>query len=78
MAATIGSIGHYVESEEFETYVDRVELFFDANSINVGNKVSTFLSLVGPELYKLVQNLVYPKKPKDCSYDELILALQTH
>ena len=52
MAATIGSIGHYVESEEFETYVDRVELFFDANSINDEKKVSTFLSLVGPEVYK--------------------------
>ena len=37
-----------------------------------------FLSLVGPAVYKLVQNLVSPKKPKDCSYDELILASQTH
>ena len=45
IAATIGSIGHYIESKEFETYVDRVELFFDANSINDGKKVSTFLSL---------------------------------
>ena len=33
MAVTIGTIGPYLESEDFETYVDRVELYFDANSI---------------------------------------------
>lgn len=76
--ATIGSIGPYVESEDFETYVDRVEMFFDANSVVNAKKVPTFLSLIGPQVYGLLQNLVSPTKPKDCTYDDLINALKTH
>ena len=78
MAVTIGSIGPYLESEDFETYVDRVELFFDANSIADNKKVSTFLSVVGAQVYSLVQNLVSPKKPKDCTLKEIIDALKNH
>ena len=78
MSATIGTIGPYQESEDFETYVDRVELFFDANSIADDKKVSTFLSIVGPQVYGLVQNIVSPKKPKDCTYKDIIKGLQNH
>ena len=65
-APSDATIGPYLESEDFETYVDRVELFFDANSIADNKKVSTFLSVAGAQVYRLVQNLVSPKKPKDC------------
>ena len=78
MSATIGTIGPYQESEDFETYVDRVELFFDANSIADDKKVSTFLSIVGPQVYGLVHNIVSPKKPKDCTYKDVIKGLQNH
>ena len=78
MAATIGTIGPYVDSEDFETYVDRVELFFEANSIAEDKKVATFLSIVGAQVYALVQNLVSPKKPKECKYDEIVAALKNH
>lgn len=78
MAATIGTIGPYQESEDFDTYVDRVELFFEANSIDDAKKVATFLSIVGAQVYGLVQNLTSPKKPKECTYKEIIDSLKNH
>lgn len=78
MALTIGNIGIYEESEDFETYVDRVEFFFDANSIDNAKKVSTFLSIVGPQVYRLTQDLMSPKKLKECTYAEIIKALKSH
>ena len=76
--AIIGSIGPYVESEDFETYVDRIEMFFDANSVVNAKKVPTFLSLIGPQINDLLQNLVSPTMPKDCTYNDLVKALKTH
>ena len=78
MAATIGVIAPCEESEDFETYVDRVELFFLANSIDDEKKVPMFLSLLGAKVYGLLQNLVSPKKPKDCLYKDLVKTLQNH
>ena len=43
--ALIGSIGPYNESEDIDTYIDRVELFFVANSVPDDKKVATFLSI---------------------------------
>ena len=78
MALTFGNIGIYEESEDFETYVDRVEFFFEANSVDAAKKVSTFLSIVGPHVYRLTQNLMSPKKLKDCTYVEIVTALKNH
>lgn len=78
MATIIGSIGPYEETEDFDTYIDRVELFFHANDIDDAKKVSTFLSIVGVKIYGLIQNLSSPKKPKDCTYNEIIASLKTH
>ena len=76
--ALIGSIGPFVEGEEdFENYCTRIELFFEANSIEE-KKVASFLSVIGPKLYALVQNLVAPKKPKDCTYANLTKVLKDH
>ena len=74
----IGSIGPYEDSEDFETYVDRVELFFTANAVGDGLKVATFLSLLGPKVYGLLQNLVSPRKPKDLTYAQLVTQLKNH
>ena len=74
----IGNVGPYEESEKFSTYVDRVKLFFSANDIKDGKQVPAFLSIIGPKCYGLVKDLVSPKLPKDCTFDELVKALTNH
>ena len=75
----IGNINEFDASlEDFETYVSRVELFFTANSITDNKKVATFLTLLGPKVFQLVQNLVSPEKPANCTYDTLVRALKAH
>ena len=77
--AYIGSVGPYVEEEEeFADYCARLELFMVANAISEEVKVPTFLTVVGPKLYKLIQNLLSPTKPKDAKYQDIIDTLKNH
>ena len=76
--ALIGCVGPFVEGEEeFEDYITRIELFFEANSIKE-KTVASFLTVIGPKLYALVQNLIAPVKPKDSTYDDLVKVLKDH
>ena len=78
-ASYIGSVGPYIEEEEeFDDYCGRVEVFMIANAIKDDVKVATFLTIVGPKLYKLIQNLISPKKPKEAEYDDIIQVLKNH
>ena len=80
MAALVGKIDKFdLSREEWTQYVERMEHFFAANSIeDARKKKSTFLTLIGPGTYMLVRNLVSPSKPGDKSYDKLVKALSDH
>ena len=64
MATLVGHIGPFVEGqEEWPQYAKRVEHFFKANGIDGDEKKqASFLSIIGPQVYKLLANLVAPKK----------------
>ena len=75
----IGNVGPYVDSEEdFESYCSRVKLFFDAHSVKAGKKACTFLTVVGARIFSLVKDLVAPKNPAECTYEELVTALKSY
>ena len=57
----IGNVGLYDDSEKFATYIDRVQLFFEANAIEESKQVPAFLSLIGPKFFGL--RLDQPKSP---------------
>ena len=79
MAFSIGSIGNFDASiEDFESYCSRVDLYFIANNVTDKRVVPAFLTLVGPKVYGLTKNLLSPKDPADCTYDEIKTALRTH
>ena len=59
-------------------YLERVEIFFQANSIAENKQVGIFLSLIGAKTYGLLQDLVAPDKPNDKSLAELTKTLRTH
>ena len=77
----IGTIGPFDEGEEeFDSYIDRMKLFFNANDIkNTDPKyVPAFLSLIGAKTYRLLKDLISPKEPATATFDELVMALRKH
>ena len=49
-----------------------------ANDVANEKKVASFLTLVDPKVYGLAKNLLSPKHPVSCSYDEIKDALKAH
>ena len=80
MATLVGHIGPFVEGqEEWPQYAERVEHFFKANGIDGDEKrLAAFMSLIGPQVYKLLANLVAPKKPGEKKYEEVVAELKKH
>ena len=77
--ANIGSIEPFSpESIDWTTYYDRVEQYFDANAIDDDKKVATLLTLLGPQTYKLLADLLSPAKPKSKPLADLEKVLSDH
>ena len=83
MANLVGNIKEFdiKGNESFESYSERMDLFFAVNDITekVKRKV-TFLTLCGPDLYQLSKSLTAPGKPMDKTYQEItdLLSGQLH
>ena len=79
MAALYGCIEAFdISSGSWDSYIERVEMFFEANSVVEGKKVPTLLSILGPDAYNLAKTLSSPAKPSEKSFDELKLLLNEH
>ena len=66
------------EKETISNYLERVEIFFLANSIANEKKVAVFLSVAGGNSYALFRNLLSPAKPQEKSFAELTAELKKH
>ena len=65
--------------ESWPTYVEGLEQYFAANDItNAAKKVAVLLTVVGPEAYGLIWDLVAPHKPGENSYQEIVDAMKEH
>ena len=66
-------------TEDWSTYVERLEHYFIVNNIITEAKCqSTLLTVAGPEVYLLACNLVVPDKPGDKLYDDLVALIKKH
>ena len=74
MAATLGKVEEFNNSrEDWPQYEERLGHFFTANGITEGQKRAVLLTVIGPSAYKVLRNLVSPKKPNfDSSGAELL------
>ena len=62
--AHLGTLNAFNSAEEPITYyLEHVQLFFTANSVNEGKEVPTFLSTVGPATYAILRDLFAPALP---------------
>lgn len=73
MAALIRQVGEFIEGkEEWSRYAERMEHYFVANDVaGTEKKRAVFLSLIGPQCYKLVASLVAPAKPGKKTWSRL-------
>jgi len=76
MAATlvVGKLEEFDPAKDSVTasaYVERVQLFIEANGIPAEKKVAVFLSAIGSKTYSLLRNLLAPTPPKDKHLDQL-------
>ena len=83
--ALLGKIEEFdPKNEDWRQYLERLEEFFVANDLSgesEGKAVkrrATFISLIGPEPYKLLRSLLSPDKPKDKTFEELAAVLTKH
>lgn len=77
--STIGSLTEFKpESERIEAYLERVQLFFDANGIEDEKKVAVLLTVIGSTTYALLSSLLAPRKPREKSFEELAATLRRH
>ena len=76
----LGKVEEYnSKKEEWPQYVECLGHFFVANRIEDANKKwSVFLTVIGPQTYKLLRSLVHPNKPGDKTYEELSDAITAH
>ena len=77
--ATIGQVGEFKpEEEKISAYLERIQLFFAANSIAEEKQVAILLSVVGPKTYSLLRDLLAPTKPQEKWFAELSTILTSH
>ena len=76
---TIGTLTEFKpESEKIEAYLERVQLFFDANTIKEDKQVAVLLTVIGSSTYALLTSLLAPCKPREKSFAELAKTLRRH
>ena len=78
VSALIGRIDPYNSKEDWPTYVERLEQYFEANSIAAGKKLPALLSLIGSKTYRLLKNLTAPEAQSSKTYASLIQILTSH
>ena len=67
------------KSEEWVSYVERLQQFFIANKITEAeHKVAVLLTVIGSKAYSLLQNLLASAKPTDKDSDEIVQVLQNY
>ena len=77
--ARFGKLDEFkVGSESIRTYIEQVELFFEANEIPERKRVAVFLSVVGSTTYALLRDLLAPTKPQEKALSELFETLERH
>ncbi|XP_067638125.1 uncharacterized protein [Eurosta solidaginis] len=77
----VGSIEFYVLGEDFSLYARRLKHLLSLNNVFENSaKISFLVSLGGPDLYKVLVNLIAPKTETDATikFDDLIENLSKH
>ena len=76
---TIGKLTEFdPATDSVAAYVERAQLYFEANEIGEAKRVAVFLTAVGGKTYALLRNLLAPALPKDKTFDDIVEELKKH
>lgn len=77
--AQIGRLKEFqAEVEPVTAYLDRVELYLEANEVKENKMVPILLSTIGAKTYGLLRSLTAPKPPREKSFKDLCTILKKH
>ena len=65
-----------IGADDWDQYTEKLEQYFIANEIPDERKVSVLITVIGPETYRLLRNLIAPERPAGKTYDELVRAIR--
>ncbi|XP_044757822.1 uncharacterized protein LOC123315976 [Coccinella septempunctata] len=67
-----------LHQDDWDTFIERLELYFMANDVDPTKQVAELLTKVCVNSYSLIRSLASPVKPKDLKYDEIIKLVSNH
>lgn len=73
-----GQIEQYVLGEDWDEYMNRLEMFFQVNDTPDEMKVPVMFTVAGPSLYTLANRLCAPVSPRIKTYTELTALFKDH
>ena len=77
--AVLGSLGEFnCKSDSISSYLERMQLYFEANSVKEDRKVADLLTVIGAKTYETLHSLLVPVRPGDKTCNELLGLLQKH
>ena len=77
--AFVGKVNEFdCGNEDWESYIESIELYFKANDVADDKKVPTLLSLIGAKTYHLLRNLLAPEKPATQTFQRIVETLKEH
>ena len=75
----LGSLGEFdPDKDNISSYLERVQLYFEANIVEDDWKVAVLLTLIGAKTYETLRSLLAPELPRDKPFDELLGVLRKH
>lgn len=72
MAIGLGKLEEFnPEADTIASYVERVELYFEANGVADAKKVAVFLNAIGMKTYSLLRDLLAYEAPREVPFEAL-------
>jgi len=75
----LGSLGEFHPAKDnISSYLERVQLYFEANTVEDDRKVAVLLTLIGGKTYDTLRSLLAPTLPREKTFEELLGVLKKH
>ena len=66
------------DADDWSAYVERPDLFFQANEIKDEKKVAVLLTVLGTKAYSLLRSIIALEKPADKTYEQLVGTMKAY
>ena len=74
----LGRMEEFTPGSDWKHYVERLEMFFEVNSVPTDKRVPSILTLMGSKMYALLRSISAPRKPKELNFTEIVDTLAQH